>query len=104
MTEPEKDVFDQEAVQLARQLGKCHDAVMGIFKYAARSTDPDIQIKALLAASRIMRAGATSAAALKRLRSDVDRHHTLTVVHRGDPDFQNSKTNGHAEAAAEHGA
>ncbi|MBU6298262.1 MAG: hypothetical protein KJS68_08445, partial [Alphaproteobacteria bacterium] len=45
---------------------------------------------------KMMRASATAAIALKRLRSDSDqgRHHTFTYVREGTPDSKKLKTNG----------
>ena len=91
---------DLAAIQLAQQIGACHDSVMAVFKFAANEASPDKQMSAMLAATRMMQANAAAASALKRLKSDGTRH-TVTVAREGgDTPPQFSKTNNHTGADA----
>ena len=85
------------AAQLAAQMGECHAAVMGVFKFAAGAPDMDLQINAMKIATRMMQVNAAAAASLKRLKSQ-GTHHTVTVAREGEgTPSQKSKTNGHGE-------
>jgi hypothetical protein len=106
MDEPEKAELDLAAAHLAEELSECHAVVMAAFKFAAAHPNPDVQLNAMQAATRMMQANAAAASALKRLKEEGGRH-TFTYVHEGAPPTpKKSKTNVPAEEAdepAQHG-
>jgi len=91
----ERPEIRRAAEQLAAQLDRCHGHIMAIFKYAEDDTRPEVQLRFMQAATRMMQAASSAAAVLQRLRGETVRH-TFTYLHAGVPPTpRKSKTNGH---------
>ena len=100
MTEIASSEVDLAAKQLAQQISACHDAAMGVFKFAENAADADEQMSAMITATRMMHATANAASALKRLKSDGTRHTVAVEREAGDTPHRFSKTNNHSGADA----
>jgi hypothetical protein len=83
--EPETSTLDLAAERITEQMGRCHDAVLGVFKYAAKATDPEVQLSAMRAATQMMQISANAASALARLKGIGTRHTVAVVRDRGEP-------------------
>ncbi len=82
---PETSTLDLAAGRITEQMGKCHDAIMGVFKYAAMSKDPEVQLNAMRAATQMMQISANAASALARLKGIGTRHTVAVVRDGGEP-------------------